>query len=147
MLALGVVSIVLSLAGCASQPAPKTGTTNEPAVDSAGKVVMRVELPEVQRDDAMLVLDNRGTVDVTVSVLHDGLKERLFRSIAAHRDSLYIPARLIGLANSLRLTAETAGARSGTQAAVTTEAIALRPGMRLLWTIESDLARSHLGIY
>jgi len=145
-LALIATSIAWTVTGCASHAPPSVADAPDTA-DSTGMTVVRVELPEPERSDATLAIDNRGTVDVTISVLHDGLKERLIRSTAAHRDSVYIPARIVGLANSIRLIAETAGARSGTQASLTTETVVLRPGMRLLWTIENDLQRSHLGIY
>jgi hypothetical protein len=145
-MAVIATSIAWTMSGCARHSPPAVTGAPEQA-DSTGKTVVRIELPEVQRTDATLEIDNRGTVDVTISVLHDGLKERLIRSIAAQRDSVYIPARIVGLANSIRLIAETAGARSGAQASLTTETVVLRPGMRLTWTIENDLQRSHLGIY
>jgi hypothetical protein len=145
-LALIATSIAWTLAGCAPHIPPAVADAPE-TTDTTGTTIVQIEIPEVQRSDATLAIDNRGTIDITISVLHDGLKERLIRSIAARRDSVYIPARIVGLANSIRLIAETAGARSGTQATFTTETVVLRPGMRLLWTIESDLQRSHLGIY
>jgi hypothetical protein len=130
------IAMLAVLLGCA--PHPQTSASPTPDAEAPS---------EPPRFDATLEIDNRGLVDITIYVSHDGLKERLGRSVAAHRDSLFIPPRIVGLANSVRLVAETAGTRSGTQASLTTEVIALRPGLRLVWTIESELQRSHLGIY
>ena len=128
--------LLVALLGCAPLPQPSAAPSSE-----TGSPI------EAERSDGTLEIDNRGLVDITIYVSHDGLKERLGRSIAAHRDSLFIPIRIVGLANPVRLVAESAGKRSGTQAALTTDLITMRPGIRLVWTIESDLERSHLGIY
>ena len=129
-------ALLVALLGCAPRPQMSAAPSSEP------------DLPiEAERSDGTLEIDNRGLVDVTIYLTHDGLKERLGRSIAARRDSVFIPIRIVGLANPVRLVAETAGKRSGMQEALTTELIAMRPGIRLVWTIESELQRSHLGIY
>ena len=128
--------LLVALLGCA--PHPQTSAAPGSETDPPA---------EAERSDATLEIDNRGLVDITIFVSHDGLKERLGRSIAASHDSLFIPLRIVGLANPVRLVAESAGKRSGTQAALTTDLITMRPGIRLVWTIESELQRSHLGIY
>jgi hypothetical protein len=128
--------VLVALPGCTTKP-----KTSESPTPQAGV------LPEVQRTDATLEVDNRGLVDVTVYITHDGLKERMGRFVAARRDSVFIAPRIVGLANSVQLVAETAGTRAGTQGSLSTGVITMRPGLRLVWTIESELQRSHLEIY
>ena len=94
-------------------------------------------------DDIVLVVENHHWTDVVVSVLHDGVVDRIGMVTAVKTSTLVIPGRRLGLFGMIRLRAHAVGAPDDH----TSESFPIRPGQEITWTLESDLAGSSIAVH
>lgn len=95
-----------------------------------------------------VVVRNDNMQDVTVYVLHGGLRTRIGTATAAATSALSFPAHFAGPSGMIRLSGvPTIGGRSGFRRSVLSEPIAVYVGERVVWSLEPDLARSTIAVY
>lgn len=95
-----------------------------------------------------LKVENHDLQDVTLYVEHDGIRSRLALATAAKDAVLYLPTRLIGAMGTIRLIARPiGGGRSGMTEGFASDPITVQPGQKIVWTLESGLQRSSVGVW
>jgi hypothetical protein len=120
----GWVAIALLLgAGCAHHP---------PAAAGANAA-----------DEVVLVVENHHWNDVVVSVLHDGIVDRIGLVQAVKTSRLVIPSRRLGSSGLIQLRAHAVGAPDDH----TSDTFPIKPGQEIQWTLESDLSRSSVAVH
>lgn len=92
---------------------------------------------------SLLHIDNHHWLDVEIYVEHDGQRSRLGTVTATSSHDFTFPRGMLGQLGVIRLIADPIGSRSG----VVSDEIAVKPGMRVSWTLESHLQRSSLAVY
>ena len=93
--------------------------------------------------EIVLVVENHHWNDVIISVLHDGVVDRVGLVTAVKTSTLVIPSRRLGTSGVIRLRAHAVGAPDDH----TSDSFAVRPGQEIQWTLESDLARSSVAVH
>jgi hypothetical protein len=93
--------------------------------------------------EIVLVIDNHHWNDVTVSVLHDGVVDRVGLATAVKISTFVLSSRRLGTSGILRLRGHAVGAPDDH----TTDAFPVQPGQEIQWTLESDLARSSVAVH
>jgi hypothetical protein len=93
--------------------------------------------------EIVLVVENHHWNDVIISVLHDGVVDRIGLVTAVKTSTLAIPSRRLGSSGVIRLRAHAVGAPDDH----TSDSFVVRPGQEIEWTLESDLARSSVAVY
>src|SRR3954470_11489857 len=93
--------------------------------------------------EIVLVIDNHHWNDVIVSVLHDGVADRIGMATAVKISTFILSSRRLGTSGILRLRAHAVGAPDDH----TTDAFPVQPGQEIEWTLESDLARSSVAVH
>jgi hypothetical protein len=116
--------LLLASAGCAGR-----GARSDNAAPSAAEIV--------------LVIDNHHWNDVTVSVLHDGVVDRVGLATAVKVSTFVLSSRRLGTSGILRLRGHAVGAPDDH----TTDAFPVQPGQEIQWTLESDLAHSSVAVH
>jgi hypothetical protein len=124
VLASLLVALILCASGCARHGA-ESGAVSE------------------SRAEIALVVENHHWNDVVVSVLHDGIVERIGLATAVKTTTFVIPSRRLGAAGLIRLRGHPVGAPDSH----TTDAFLVQPGQEIQWTLESDLARSSVAVH
>lgn len=94
-------------------------------------------------EDWTLTVNNRHWLDVSVFVLSDGGRTRLGTVSAAHNETYTLPFRMITAGRTVRFEANPIGATKN----VTTDALAVRGGGHVEWTLESGLERSSVAVW
>lgn len=89
------------------------------------------------------MVENHHWNDVVVSVLHDGVVDRLGLVTAVQTSTFVIPSRRLGTAGVIRLRAHAVGAPDSH----TTDSFTVQPGQEIQWTLESDLERSSVAVH
>ncbi len=115
--------LVLVLASCAGKR--KEATRPLPA----GPTSLRVE--------------NNNWLDVTIYVVHDGQRSRVGAATAARTTDLSIPPTMLGQLGAIQLIADPVGSSQ----AIASPTVVVKAGMRLVWTLATDLSRSSLAVY
>jgi hypothetical protein len=95
------------------------------------------------RAEIALVVENHHWSDIIVHLLHDGVLDRIGLATAVKTSTFIIPSRRLGTAGLIRLRGHAVGAPDDH----TTEAFLVRPGQKIVWTLESDLARSSIAVH
>jgi hypothetical protein len=119
-----LVALILCASGCARHGA-ESGAVSE------------------SRDEIALVVENHHWNDVIVSVLHDGVVDRIGLATAVKTSTFIIPSRRLGTSGLIRLRGHAVGAPDDH----TTDAFVVRPGQEIEWTLESDLAHSSVAVH
>jgi hypothetical protein len=99
--------------------------------------------PPPPEDPIVLEVENHNWADVVLYVVHDGVHTRIAQVAAAHNVSMKIPPQLQGQMGVIRIAARRIG---GTDSFVS-QAISLRGGSAVRFTIESSLNRSSVGVW
>jgi hypothetical protein len=94
-------------------------------------------------NDIVLVVENHHWTDVVVSVLHDGVVERIGLVTAVKTSTLTIPSRRLGPSGVIQLRAHAVGGPDDH----TSDSFPIRPGQEITWTLESDLAGSSVAVH
>ncbi len=118
--------LLLACAGCSGRAAPDGG-------GASGVVPSQL---------VTLVVENHHWADVTIWAISGGQRTRLGDATAAQSASLRIPGRLLQQSD-VQFVARAIG--SGTT--ILSDVIPLRELQRIIWTLESDLRRSTIGIW
>ena len=107
--------------------------------------VNNLDPPEVVVPATPIVLEveNHNWADVILFVVHDGVQTRFAQVAAAHNLSIEIPERLQGQMGIIKIAARRIG---GTDTYLS-QAISLRGGTAVRFTIESNLNRSSVGVW
>ena len=90
-----------------------------------------------------LSVANHNWLDVVVFVVHGGQRTRLVTVTAAKNASALIPEFALRHHGQIRLLAHAVG----NPETFTSEIIVARKGMRIEWTLESDLKRSSVAVW
>ena len=90
-----------------------------------------------------LSVTNHNYLDVVIYVLHDGQQTRVGTVTGSSSQLFYMRARLLGMGREIRLL----GHPIGGQTIARTETLVVQPGQYIEWTLETDLARSSVGVY
>src|SRR2546422_2536606 len=90
-----------------------------------------------------LSVTNHNFLDVVIYVLHDGQQTRVGTVTGSSSQVFYLRARLLGTGREMRLL----GHPIGGQTVARTETLVVQPGQYIKWTLETDLARSSVGVY
>lgn len=101
----------------------------DPSPASYGSIVVSVE--------------NGDPHDISVFFVQSGQHKRLGTVIALSTSSFEVPEELLRAANEAQLVADPVG----TPGRVASERFVVRPGQRVVWTIDAGLRRSSLGIF
>jgi hypothetical protein len=124
-LAMILFATVLAASSCISS---KSGSSNAPASWSG---------------DIALQVVNHHWLDVTIYVLHDGQLTRVGVAGGSASTDMTLPSRLVGVGRELRLY----GDPIGSPERAITEVITVQPGQSIEWLLETELARSTVGVY
>lgn len=92
---------------------------------------------------ARLQVENHNWLDVVVYLRHDGQRTRLGSATAAKTTDFTLAPALLGQLGAIQLVADPIGSRGG----ITTQTIVVKPGTRVVWTLETDLSRSSIAVY
>jgi hypothetical protein len=103
----------------------------------------RSDSPAPTGAEIVLVVDNHHWNDVTVSVLHDGVVDRVGLATAVKVSTFVLSSRRLGTSGILRLRGHAVGAPDDH----TTDTFPIQPGQEIQWTLESDLARSSVAVH
>jgi len=90
-----------------------------------------------------LVVENHHWNDVVVSVVHDGVTERVGMATATKTSTFFFPSRRLGTSGLIQLRGHAVGAPDSH----TTEKFLVQPGQEIQWTLESDLAHSSVAVH
>jgi hypothetical protein len=93
--------------------------------------------------EILLVVENHHWTDVVVSVLHDGVVDRIGMVTAVKTSTLVIPSRRLGPTGMIQLRAHAVGAPDDH----TSESFPIHAGQEITWTLESDLAGSSVAVH
>jgi hypothetical protein len=95
------------------------------------------------RSEISLVVENHHWNDVVVSVVHDGVTERVGLATATKTSTFFFPSRRLGTSGLIQLKGHAVGAPDDH----TTDPFLIQPGQEVQWTLESDLAHSSVAVY
>jgi hypothetical protein len=102
----------------------------------------------VFQEDVPLRIESRFYADVVISIERGGLRTRLATIPGSSTRDLMIPKRFFEIMTPIRLIAEgIAAATGGERASTTSGNLIVRPGQRIVWSLESQLQRSSVGVY
>jgi type IV pilus biogenesis protein CpaD/CtpE len=130
MMSLRIVLLALSVtlaAGCAKR------TTSAHSSLPTATALEPIELS----------VENHNWLDVVVFVVHGGQRTRLVTVTAAKNASALIPEHALQHHGQIRLLAHAVG----NPETFMSEVIVARRGMRIEWTLESDLKRSSVAVW
>lgn len=130
MTSLRIAVLTLSVmfaAGCAKR------TSQHSALPDAASKIEPIELS----------VENHNWLDVVVFVVHGGQRTRLVTVTAAKSASALIPEYALRHHGQIRLLAHAVG----NPQTFTSELIVARQGMKIEWTLESDLKRSSVAVW
>lgn len=127
----------IACAAGACRPA-RSLTAATPAVDPV--IFHAAVIPvEIQNDNMQ---------DLSIFVLHNGTKTKIGIAGAAQATTFTFPARLSQGAATVQLAAvPLIGGRFGWRKSIVSEAISVHQGERVVFNLESDLARSTIAVY
>jgi hypothetical protein len=90
-----------------------------------------------------LSVDNHNWLDVVIYVVHDGQRTRLGLATASSSATFSLPLYFLGQGREVHLLGDPVGGHGS----VTTETIVVQPGQSIVWTLETDLKRSYVGVF
>ena len=117
--------LLLCSTGCAGPAQKSTG----PQPQSSSEIV--------------LVVENHHWNDVVVSMLHDGVVDRVGLVTAVKTSTFVIPSRRLGTSGVIRLRAHAVGAPDSH----ISDSFTVQPGQEIQWTLETDLERSSVAVH
>ena len=97
----------------------------------------------VPAEPATLQVRNRHRADVVVYVYRGNVRTRLGQVTTAGAAQWTLPREVVRDAGGIVFVADPIGGRTS----LFSERVVLRPGARVVWTLESGLARASLAIY
>ena len=100
-----------------------------------------------EQGSIVIHIDNRNYNDMTIYVVHDGVKSRLDRVTAASTIVLTLPRRMVGQMGFIQLVAAPLGVHGGIMPAFSSERLVVTQARRIEWTLEDHLDRSYVGVY
>jgi hypothetical protein len=95
------------------------------------------------RAEVAIEIESHHWGDVVISLYRDGVWERVGLAGAAKTTTFVLPWRRIGASGVIRLRAYALGGNEVTF----TDQISVQPGQVIVWTLESSLDRSSVGVY
>ncbi len=136
----GVAPAVMALlaTACAARRATPPLTDAAPAGVSESTFVV----------DVPMRVENRFYGDVVLYIDRGGMRSRLTTVTGTTTSDILIPRRYFTTGVPIRLIAEGIGAASGGERVSTnTGDLMVRPGQRIVWSLETQLQRSTVGVY
>lgn len=98
--------------------------------------------------DVPLRVENRFYGDVVLYIDRGGMRARLTTITGSTTRDMLIPRRYFSIGVPVRLIAEGIGASSGGERVTTnTGDLLVRPGQQIVWSLETQLQRSTVGVY
>jgi hypothetical protein len=119
------LAIVLAVVGLACHGSPQPRPTAGPAADVPLTVV------------------NHNWQDVTILIVHDGVTERIGLAVSASDANFILPWRYFASRSTVYLIADPVGDPSQ----YNSDNLLVQPGQQIVWTLETDLYRSSIGVY
>jgi hypothetical protein len=101
------------------------------------------EPPPQNRSEVVLVVENHHWSDVIVSVVHDGVVDRVGMATAVQTSTFVIPSRRLGTSGIIRLRGHAVGAPDSH----TSDSFPVQLGQEIQWTLESDLEHSSVAVH
>jgi hypothetical protein len=98
---------------------------------------------DLDAQPVVLEFENNNWADVVLYIVHDGQTSRLLLVTATHTGEVGIPPHLQGQGGLFRIIVKRVGGRD----MYTSDPISLRTGHTVHLTIESDIARSSIGVW
>ena len=92
---------------------------------------------------ATLTVENHGTLDCDIFILHNGARDRVGTVTATHTESFSLPGRTFSYTAGVQLQAHAVGRRD----TFTSERFTVHGGNTVVWTLETNLERSSLGVW
>ena len=99
--------------------------------------------PPSTPEPIVLLVDNRHWSDVTVSVVHDGVPNRLGVATAASSSQFRLPPHTLGASGAVSFVADPVGSTR----VLRSETVVVKPGQYVQWSLERDLRRSTLSVH
>jgi hypothetical protein len=93
--------------------------------------------------ESTLHVENHHYGDVDIYVIHDGSRSRVGTVTATTDQTFTLNSRVIGRVGTMQLIAHGLGGSGN----LSSEQFAIRPGMQIDWTLDSNLSRGTLAIY
>ena len=130
------VVLLLAAAACARGPKfpPPPRDPSIPSADSAESAPARA---------VALRVENRNRADITVYATRGAVRTRLGTVTAATNADLVIPAVYVNDTGGFQLVADPVGGRGS----FASQRIVVRSGQRVVWALESTLARSSVAVF
>lgn len=98
---------------------------------------------DIPEGEIALNVTNHNYLDVVIYVVHDGVQTRVGTVTGSSSAVFFLPARLLGQAREIQLL----GDAIGNDAYASTDILVIQRGQYIEWTLETDLARSTVGVY
>ncbi len=99
--------------------------------------------PATTPEPIVLQVENRHWSDVTVSVVHDGVPNRLGVATAASQSQFRLPPHTLGSTGAVSFVADPVGSTG----VLRSETVVVKPGQYVTWNLERDLRRSTLTVH
>jgi hypothetical protein len=93
--------------------------------------------------DVALTVVNHNWQDVTILIVHDGVTERVGLAVSASTADFMLPWRYFVSRGTVYLIADPVGDPSQ----YNSDNLLVQPGQQIVWTLETDLYRSSIGVY
>lgn len=95
-----------------------------------------------------VAIQNDNMQDLNIYVLHGGMRTRIGVAGAAQASTFTFPAHYSAGATTVRIAAvPLIGGRFGWRKSITSDAVVVHAGQRIVFSLESDLARSTIAVY
>ena len=96
--------------------------------------------------DVPLVVESRFYGDLVIFVNRGGLRTRLGMANGNGKRTFMVPKQNFEIGTPIAFEAEGLSALTGGRVSVRSPAVVVRPGQRLVWTLETSLDRSFLAV-
>ena len=95
-----------------------------------------------------VAIQNDNMQDLNIYVLHGGMRTRIGIAGAAQATAFTFPAHYSSGATTIRIAAvPLIGGRFGWRKSIISDAVVVHAGQRIVFSLESDLARSTIAVY
>lgn len=93
--------------------------------------------------DVPLTIVNHNWQDITILIVHDGVTERIGLAVSASKTDFILPWRDFASHGTVSLIADPVGDPNRYYS----DNLLVQAGQQIVWTLETDLYRSSIGVY
>jgi hypothetical protein len=109
---------------------------------ASGCFLFRGNRPADATEPILLTVENRHWNDVTISIVHSGVMNRLGVATAVSTAQFQLPPHTLGSDGVVSFVADPVGSNS----LLRSETIIVKPGQGVQWSLERDLRRSMISV-